>query len=173
MPCPWRKKPDTSPGPVQLPVNDLCHFGNAGAAEHIRDDRDNALPRYSQALLHAQVEPVCHTPVHIPRGGERECPGGLCVKAFHRHTEQFAGNIDTAPEKWELRDAFADRVAGMRKQFRGEGEILGGGHECVIPIGRKPVKRFSCGHSGHYLWGDLRDPLWRCSVTPEQAIAPI
>jgi hypothetical protein len=54
----------------------------------------------------------------IPRCSEGECPGWLSIETFHRHPDQFTGDTDTAPEKGELGDAFADRVAGIGKQLR-------------------------------------------------------
>jgi hypothetical protein len=130
-------QPDRFPGTVKLPVNDLRHFRDTGAAQHFCNHRDDRFSRDPETLFKAQVEPWRNTAGRIPRGGYCECPGRFGVETFHCDPEQFAGNMDTAPEKGELRYIFADRCAGMCKQFRGEGEVLGGRHVCSQSVGRR------------------------------------
>ena len=126
MPDPGGEQPDRFPGPVQLTVKDLRHFRDAGAAQYFHNNRDNGFSRPPQPLFNAPVEPISHAPECIPRCGERKCPGWFSIEAFHCHADQFTRDIDTAPEKGELRYAFADRVAGVCKKFRGDGKELGG-----------------------------------------------
>jgi hypothetical protein len=113
---------------VQLPVNDLCHFSDTSAAQHFSNDGNGSFSRNAQALFKADIKPPGNALGHIPGGGDRKGPGYLGVQTLHRDPDQFAGHVNTAPEKRELRYAFADRIAGMREELGGDGKKLGAGH---------------------------------------------
>jgi hypothetical protein len=102
MPSPGGDQPDRFPWPVQLPVKDFRHFCDAGAAQHFRNDRDDHLSRYFQALFKTRIEPFRNVPVYVPGGSDHKCPGRLSIEAFHCHANQFTGDIDAAPEEREL-----------------------------------------------------------------------
>jgi len=130
-------QPDRFPGTVKLPVNDLRHFSDSGAAEHFSDNRDNRFSRDPKTLFKAEVEPGHHFLMCVPRCGDGKSPGRFGIETFHRDTDKFASDINTAPEKGELRNVFTYCLAGMRKQLRGKGEVLGGGHLCSQSVGRR------------------------------------
>jgi hypothetical protein len=120
-------------------------FRDTGAAKHIGNDRSCSFSRDMETLFDTPVEPVLPVPARHGQGREGKRLARHGIEAFHGYADQFTSDIDAAPEKGELRDAFADRLTGSGKQIRGQGKKLGGGHCSAFNLLAKKGDKYGGG----------------------------
>ena len=125
IPRPWREQPHSFAGTVSTAVQEFCCFCNTCTAQHFNNNRDNGFSRNPETHFDAAVKPVIGFHGCIRGCPERQGFVELGIETFHGNTEQFTGYHNPASQEGQARNTPADGFTGKRKQFRGNGKILG------------------------------------------------